>query len=109
MVMKKMCYEDQCKIMEMIGREYKASCVKANMKKLHGSIYDNQRRYDNALEYIDYVDAALRMCDLNTRHIIMHEYLLPSDEKWYLVYYSKSTFYRLKRIALEEFLRCLDL
>lgn len=107
--MQKRSYEEECQMAEEIGRVYKASKMQAHLKELYGSVYANSRKYDGAKEYIDYVDEALRMCGTDTRHIITHEYLFPSDSKWYLGYFSKSTFYRLKRVAITEFLRCLDL
>lgn len=105
----KRTYECECKLVQKIGEEYKTSRVKVNSSCYGSTIHDNRRNYIYPREYMYNVDEALLNCSLDTRHIIMHDYLMVSDKQWYLAFYSRTTYYRLKRIAVTEFLRCLGI
>lgn len=49
----------------------------------------------------DYVIAKL---DCESQRIIYYDYIIFQHPKWYIEYYSKSTYYRLKNIAVDKFL-----
>ncbi len=55
------------------------------------------------------VESALKECSKDTQLIIENEYMKKSFRNWYFEYYSRSTYYRIKHKALDEFIDCLNL
>lgn len=53
------------------------------------------------------IEDALDELDEQLRMVIINEYVLKKDKKWYLEYYGRSSYYRLKSKAIDEFLRCI--
>ncbi len=49
----------------------------------------------------DYIISKL---DVESQRIIYSDYVVKQPQYWYLKFYSKSTYYRLKNIALDKFL-----
>lgn len=55
------------------------------------------------------IDTVISFLDEDSRLIITNEFMYKSKSTWYLNYYSKSTFYRLKNEAMIHFLDCLHI
>ncbi len=45
----------------------------------------------------------------SSSRLALHDFLNQSPRNWYCNYYAKSSYYRLKKEAVEEFVRCLDI
>lgn len=49
-------------------------------------------------------DFIISKLDEESKRIIYCDYVVIQEKQWYLNYYSKSTYYRLKNIALDKFI-----
>jgi hypothetical protein len=61
----------------------------------------------NALAYVLTIDEVLRSLDEDAYRIIAHDFLQPNPKNWWMEYYAKTTYYRLKARSMDAFLRCL--
>lgn len=52
-------------------------------------------------------DFGMQTMNEDEQNVFRHEFILFSDKYWWEEYYSKSTFYRVKKSAMVKFLRCL--
>lgn len=57
--------------------------------------------------YIYYVRVILEELSKDERRILVRDFIETSDRNWWMDYYSKSTYYRLKNEAIKHFLDCL--
>ena len=87
----------------------------------HGELYrgvQRQRRLRSCVtsleemdstdrQYVRLIETALEFLEEDFRRIIRNDFLDPQPKQWWMDYYAKSTYYRLKQRALEHFLRCL--
>lgn len=87
----------------------------------HGSLYrevQRQRRMRSCVtiteessttdrQYVTLIETTLECLEEEYRRIIRNDFLEPQPKQWWMDYYAKSTYYRLKQRALEHFLRCL--
>lgn len=55
---------------------------------------NNKDHYMNIIENLD----------LESRRILHNDFVVRESRDWYMSYYSKSTYYRLKNIALDKFI-----
>lgn len=58
-------------------------------------------------QYVNLIDASLACLEEDHRRIVRNDFLDPQPKNWWMEYYAKSTYYRLRQRALEHFLRCL--
>jgi hypothetical protein len=58
-------------------------------------------------QYVDLIEASLSCLEEEYRRIVTNDFLNPQPRHWWMEYYAKSTYYRLRQRALEHFLRCL--
>lgn len=59
------------------------------------------RENNSDLELLDY---AISQLDEDSQRIIYFDFVYRNDKYWWREFYSKSTYYRLKNIALDTFL-----
>ena len=57
--------------------------------------------YNNLKDKVDYI---LLHMDKNLSKVIYNEYLSSNSDNWWIYYYSKSTYYRMKNKAMDNFL-----
>ena len=57
--------------------------------------------------YVYNIEQALDDLDHDERTIITHENLENAPKNWWMDYYSKSTYYRIKQRAYKRFIDCL--
>ena len=91
-----------------IGETYRYCKKQIDYFEYAGCVRENQKVYDDNRALIKLVDLSLENCTQTTRQIIRRQYLEISDTEWYRDYYSSSTYYRLRRKAVEEFLNSLN-
>ncbi len=89
------CYRDQQIILMYVGQAYQ--CYK---KKSQRNKYDEQ--------FLNLIETTLMTCSEPTNWIIRHDYLEKKKNNWYMEYFAKSSYYRLKKVAINEFLNCLE-
>lgn len=58
--------------------------------------------------FIAKIESAFRKLDLESRRIINNDFFFNNYKFWWVELYSTSTYYRLKRIAMCQFLNYLD-
>lgn len=60
------------------------------------------------VDFYRYVDFTLSQLDEDSKLIITNDFINKNKGYWYLDYYSVSTYYRLRNIAINKFLDCLE-
>ena len=68
---------------------------------------DSNKKSRNLYEsYISDVQNAIKAMDGVDKRIIRNEIFNIAQPMWWIPYYSKSTYYRLRKKAIERFLKC---
>ncbi|HCK87366.1 MAG TPA: hypothetical protein DHW39_01000 [Erysipelotrichaceae bacterium] len=102
-------YEVKQMMLKYVGRIYRESQRKAELALKGDCVREVSPRDQASINLVRYIDRALRDCSGDTQLIIRREYLEISSPTWWQEKYAKSTFYRLKKEAVQEFMHCLDL
>ncbi len=93
--------------MKYIGERYRRTKLRNDFEEIEG-VKEHRKYYDQECTFIARVDRCLQECTRTTRLVIQEGYLKPHEEDWYLDYWCRTTYYRKKRLAIEEFLRCFN-
>lgn len=109
MTLNNLTYEEEKNIVKYIGSTYQDSKKRMDILSYGNCVCENSKEYQDDLAYVRTINRVLSDCSRDTRYIITHEYLSNSESGWFLDCYSRSTFYRLKKRAIKEFIRCLHL
>lgn len=64
---------------------------------------------ENSSNLSQHLDSVLLRLSPEKREIIINDFIERKDKLWYLEFYSRSTYYRLKNEAMTSFLNCLGL
>ncbi|MBR2066784.1 MAG: hypothetical protein IJ875_00720 [Solobacterium sp.] len=100
-------YTEMKKIVMYIGGLYKRSKKRADLMRYHNVVEENRTIYDDDAQLLHLIDRTLQDCNKNTALIIRKDYLDNHIDKWHEHYFARSTYYRLKRTAIQEFLEKL--
>ncbi len=65
------------------------------------------RESDDDLRFYQYVCYIISCLDSESQLILVREYVDRAPRNWWMLYYSRTTYYRLKRRAMTDFLRRL--
>lgn len=88
-----------------IGRKYREcatiECYRGNELRERSSIEDK-------VEFMFYVESILKMMPQDYALIIRNDFLKKRNEKWWQAYFTKSTYYRKKNRAVDEFVSCVN-
>lgn len=57
--------------------------------------------------FLSWVHYALCSCSKVSRFILENEFILYKRKEWWYDYFSRSSYYRMKQKAMDEFLDCL--
>lgn len=60
------------------------------------------------IDFYRYIQFAIDQLDEDSKTIIFNDFMAKKNRNWYLEFYSLSTYYRLRKIALNKFLDCLN-
>ncbi len=101
--------EDMEKIVKYIGKVYRRSKKRRDVFEYQKCIRENQALYDNDGSLIMLIDRTLMDCSKETQCIIRNEFLEIPEDMWYLPFFSRSAYYRLRKKALAEFMNCLKI
>ena len=101
--------EDMEKIVKYIGKVYRRSKKRRDVFEYQKCIRENQALYDNDGSLIMLIDRTLMDCSKETQCIIRNECLEIPEDMWYLPFFSRSAYYRLRKKALVEFMNCLKI
>ena len=84
---------------------HKRASILANEKM---ELHENTGEYINDKQLLNYLNFAYYSCGCESRKILEYEFIHPAEKNWWYQYYSKSTYYRMKHKAMDEFLHCLE-
>ena len=96
-----------CRITARIATPYRLSLRTMESLESQKAVARNRQDYDDAAEYVHTVDRALQDCSSDTRFIIRNGFLKNNEPDWYMSFYTRNTFYRLRKKAMTEFLTTL--
>ena len=95
-------------IINRIGRDYKKIKFLNNSVQLlceeDAEYLENKKDINYYNELKDKIDYILLQMDNNLSKVIYNEFFSNKNEDWWMYYYSKSTYYRLKNKAMDSFL-----
>ena len=97
------------KVAEYIGSVYRRSRKRMDVMIHSGGVEESAEQYHTDANMVYLVDRALQDCSKDTRFIIRRELLQIPEPFWYEEYYSRTTYYRLRKQAIDEFLNSLDI
>ena len=67
----------------------------------------SREKYEMSITMVNRIHSAVEFLDGEERFIIENEVLLGKEGKWFLAFFSSSKYYRCRRKAYRNFLRCL--
>ena len=95
-------------IIKQIARDYKKTKFlfreELMVREESSSYLDNRKDLNYYKELKEKIDYILIQMDNNLSKVIYNEYFSNRNEDWWMFYYSKSTYYRLKNKAMDSFL-----
>ncbi len=62
----------------------------------------------HVVDHYKYVHYAINQLEEELRLIIFNDFMAKNKRNWYLEYFSTSSYYRLRKVAIEKFLNCLE-
>lgn len=106
---KSMKLKDKERAVLSLVKGYRRAQRSLEIRDIKGEIQENEVFYNDDKVLVHLVESSLKKCSEDSQRIIENEYFTEAAHDWYLSFYSKSTFYRLKHRAIEEFVNCLNL
>lgn len=90
---------------------YLAEMYKDKKERIESKKESSKKNYllDSDEEYVRFIDFMVSFMPLEFERIIKNDYLEKRKVKWWLEFYTKSTYYRRKREAVKLFVDCLSL
>jgi len=61
----------------------------------------------NDQAYLFLIQETLKRLSEEEQRVLRNDFLSPLSKNWWMEYYSKSTYYRLRYLAVDRFLHCL--
>jgi len=122
---KKMSFKEKDKLLRYVFREYQKAkmivdgyeaknyypILSALTLKEGGSPYQlekdllqNLEKKENSQKMIDSIDYVLNTMEERSKELIIKEFYEKDTSNWWMEYYSRSTYYRLKNKAMQEIL-----
>ena len=97
------------KIATYIGQIYRACRLRSDLRNCDQSVAEPHGTYAEDAKMVYLVERCLLECSKNTQLIIRKDFLEVPEKNWYVSYFSRSTYYRLKEKAVNEFVQCLKM
>lgn len=109
-------FKTQCKVLKELANQFiKSEIIIANYKNFQGMVLEKDELYvtsffqdNNKIVYgeyfIHYINSIFAKLRGEYTNIIYNEFFLKQDKCWWFNKYSRSTFYRLKKRAVKEFI-----
>ena len=67
----------------------------------------NDERVAEAMEFMGQIESILNQMHHDKALILWNDYFSKRESKWFFNYFAKSTYYRLRSAAIDEFVRCV--
>ena len=87
-----------------IYKKLKQQCYDADHLMISESY---NKELAEAYEFVETIDAVLDAMDADEALILRCDYFENRTPKWYMNYFTRSTYYRIKTRAIDEFVRCV--
>ncbi|MBZ4195302.1 MG284/MPN403 family protein [Mycoplasma tauri] len=78
--------------------------AKARLKARKRLFSQNRNEEKNGFTYSENLHRALECISPESKHLLRKEFLEEKESYWYEKYYSKTTYYKYRRNAVDEFL-----
>ncbi|MEG0177443.1 MG284/MPN403 family protein [Anaerorhabdus sp.] len=108
MLDKKLSYKDKSVLVTYLAKSYINSVRRVEIMQFKG-ISEKDTQYLGEISSINLINAVIEQCSSTSQIILRNEYFGKRETKWFLEYFSKSNFYRLRKVAIEEFIDCLNI
>ena len=99
----KISANEKSKKVRLIMIEYK----KAKIERQYSSLFSENKKYrkEQQEHYINYIDEIINSLSKESKEFIIKEYIESNnDSKWRMNVYRRSTYYKVRESALNEFL-----
>ncbi len=96
-------------IMDYIGKNYRRAKRRLDLVKDADMVEENKYAYEDDKDFVNIVERTLEDCPPTLKNILRMKYFSVQDPDWYKAYYTRSSYYRLQKKAVSEFLDNLDI
>ncbi len=103
----KLSIQQKEQILEYLMKCYRKSANRMKRFEECDVVSENKAEYCYDKTTVMLVEAAMEEIGIEERRIIEHDYMHPKENQWYLEFYTRSTYYRIRSRAIDKFLRCL--
>jgi hypothetical protein len=100
---KTLSYSEEKAILIYLGEIYNKAHTITELYKQEENLTRTPVWINQQASLVKLIECTLNSCTPGTRFIIIHSFLRKDPSDWYIPYYSKSSFFRMKRIAVDEF------
>ena len=76
-------------------------------QRYHQEIKANIDLNSHDKDYLFLIQESLRRLTHEEQRLLYNDFLSPLSKNWWMEFYSKSTYYRLRHLAVDRFLNCL--
>lgn len=101
-------YKELQNITKYVTEHYKLCVRRMKSLEFQGAQNKCTKEYIDAANYVHEVDLILKDCSKTTQTFIREEFICSDGDEWRVRNYSNTTFYRLRKKAIEEFVGCLN-
>lgn len=98
-------YQEKEQLLYHIGKLYRKGMFQGKLR-FQGMVEDCDAE-ESGVEFASRIRLILRRLDREEALILMNDFLEIKKNDWWKLQYSRSTYYRRKRLAMDAFLRCL--
>ncbi len=97
------------KIMECIGDLYRQVALRTDLAEHDAPNLAPSPQLLDDRAFLYRIDRCLQNCQKETQLVIRKQYLEISDRDWYLEFFTKQAFRKIRIRAIREFFRVMDL
>ncbi|SJZ83947.1 MG284/MPN403 family protein [Anaerorhabdus furcosa] len=108
MLTKPLSDKDKKSFIMILAKAYMRSKRRIQMYKFL-SVEENKSYYSSELSTVYLVNSTILLCSPTSQFILKNEFFSYPNPNWYIEYYSRSSYYRLKKQAIDEFIDCLNI
>lgn len=94
-------------ISKTVADTYRGCMKRINYMEYMACIHENQKEYDDDRTLVKIVDFCMENCSKETQLIIRNEFLQEPEKGWFLNYFTRSSYYRIRKKAVQEFAKNL--
>ena len=96
-------------VVRKICGECRKAKVRLDIRRHQNMVSEPEGGISDDARLVYYVERCLLECARETQLIIRNEFMNESRRDWYIPYFSRTTYYRLRPKAVQEFLEALNI